>query len=127
WEKTLKAAATSAAAAKAGGQKKSAKAESPLALSDSIDRTAKMYIGGKQVRPDSGYSRPVLNPTGALVGEVGDGNRKDIRNAVEAARAASGLATTSAHNRAQVLYFLAENHDYHADEFAARIKSQTSE
>jgi len=92
-----------------------------------IDRTAKMYIGGKQARPDSGYSRPVHGPDGALVGEVGDGNRKDIRNAVEAARAALGWATTSAHNRAQILYFLAENLEYRAAEFAARIEAQTGE
>ncbi len=95
---------------------------SPLA----VDQTAKMYIGGKQARPDSGYSRPVHGPAG-LVGEVGDGNRKDIRNAVEAARAALGWATTSAHNRAQILYFLAENLEYRAAEFAARIKAQTGE
>ena len=84
-----------------------------------------MYIGGKQARPDSGYSRPVYGPGGELVGEVGDGNRKDIRNAVEAARAALGWGTTAAHNRAQILFFLAENLDYRADEFAARIKAQT--
>jgi aldehyde dehydrogenase (NAD+) len=90
----------------------------PLDDTGSIDQTAKMYIGGKQARPDSGYSRPVHGPAG-LVGEVGDGNRKDIRNAVEAARAALGWATTSAHNRAQILYFLAENLEYRAAEFAA--------
>ena len=84
-----------------------------------------MYIGGKQARPDSGYSRPVHGPDGKLVGEVGDGNRKDIRNAVEAARAALGWGTTAAHTRAQILYFLAENLDYRRDEFAARIKAQT--
>ena len=64
----------------------------------SIDHTAKMYIGGKQARPDSGYSRPVHSLRARLVGEVGDGNRKDIRNAVEAARAALGWAD---HHRAQ--------------------------
>ena len=90
-----------------------------------IDRTAKLYIGGRQARPDGGYSRPVLSPSGALIGEVGEGNRKDIRNAVEAARAALGWGTTSAHNRAQILYFLAENLDYRRDEFAARIRAQT--
>ncbi|SFV36617.1 aldehyde dehydrogenase (NAD+) [Devosia crocina] len=90
-----------------------------------LDQTAKMYIGGKQARPDSGYNRPVSGPSGALVGEVGDGNRKDIRNAVESARAALGWGTTAAHTRAQILYYLAENLDYRRSEFAARIKSQT--
>jgi aldehyde dehydrogenase (NAD+) len=119
WEKELKPFV--AAAPKAG------KSANPLDDETGIDQTAKMYIGGKQARPDSGYSRPVHGPNGALVGEVGDGNRKDIRNAVEAARAALGWATTSAHNRAQILYFLAENLEYRADEFAARIKAQTGE
>ncbi|WP_423069270.1 aldehyde dehydrogenase family protein [Devosia sp. CN2-171] len=119
WEKELKPFVAAAP--------KAAKSANPLDDIGSIDQTAKMYIGGKQARPDSGYSRPVLSPTGALVGEVGDGNRKDIRNAVEAARAALGWSTTSAHNRAQILYFLAENLEYRADEFAARIKAQTGE
>ncbi|RYE44978.1 MAG: aldehyde dehydrogenase family protein [Hyphomicrobiales bacterium] len=106
---------------------KPAKSANPLDDAGGIDQTAKMYIAGKQARPDSGYSRPVHGPSGALVGEVGDGNRKDIRNAVEAARSALGWATTSAHSRAQILYFLAENLEYRADEFAARIKAQTGE
>ncbi|WP_374619995.1 aldehyde dehydrogenase family protein, partial [Devosia sp.] len=121
WEKDLGPAPTHRVTpAKAGAQ-------NPLDDAGGIDQTAKMYIGGKQARPDSGYSRPVHSPTGTLVGEVGDGNRKDIRNAVEAARAALGWATTSAHNRAQILYFLAENLEYRAAEFAARIAAQTGE
>ncbi|WP_332700800.1 aldehyde dehydrogenase family protein [Devosia sp.] len=118
WEKTLKAAPVAKAAP--------AKADNPLD-SGHLDQTAKMYIGGKQARPDSGYSRPVHDPAGQLIGEVGDGNRKDIRNAVEAARAALGWSTTAAHTRAQILYFLAENLDYRRDEFAARILAQTGE
>jgi aldehyde dehydrogenase (NAD+) len=107
----------------------SAKAETSVNPLDAapLDQTAKMYIGGKQARPDSGYNRPVLGPGGAPIGEVGDGNRKDIRNAVEAARAASGWATTAAHSRAQILYFLAENLDYRRAEFARRLEAQTGE
>jgi aldehyde dehydrogenase (NAD+) len=100
-------------------------ADSLAPLGEGLDRTAKMYIGGKQARPDSGYSRAVIAPDGSVVGEVGDGNRKDIRNAVEAARAALGWGTTTAHNRAQILYFLAENLEYRAKEFAARIHAET--
>src|SRR5690606_31823711 len=101
-------------------------AASPNPLdSHGLDQTAKMYIGGKQARPDSGYNRPVFGPDGKLVGEVGEGNRKDIRNAVEKARSALSWGTTAAHSRAQVLYFLAENLDYRRDEFAARLKAQT--
>ena len=86
-----------------------------------IDRTAKLYIGGKQARPDGGYSRPIAAPNGKIVGEVGEGNRKDIRNAVEAARKAAGWATASEHNRAQILYYIAENLETRAAEFADRL------
>jgi aldehyde dehydrogenase (NAD+) len=87
-----------------------------------IDRTPKLYIGGKQTRPDSGYSQPVLDRSGQPIGEVGQGNRKDIRNAVEAAhKAASGWARATAHSRAQVLYYLAENLAARAEEFSRRL------
>jgi aldehyde dehydrogenase (NAD+) len=87
-----------------------------------IDRTAKLYIGGKQVRPDSGYSYPVHGPKGP-VGLAGLGNRKDIRNAVEAAHKAGGWRAQTGHNRAQVLYYLAENLSARAKEFEDRLKS----
>ena len=74
-----------------------------------VDRTVKLYIGGKQTRPDSGYSMEVRAADGRLLGEVPLGNRKDIRNAVEAARKASAWAKATAHTRAQVLYYCAEN------------------
>ncbi len=90
-----------------------------------IDRTPKLFIKGKQVRPDSGYSRDVYAPDGRTIGQVGEGNRKDIRNAVEAAHAATGWANTSAHNRAQILYYLAENLAVRQDEFVRRIVQQT--
>lgn len=90
-----------------------------------IDRTPKLFIGGKQVRPDSGYSRFVYAPSGQVLGEVGDGNRKDIRNAVEAAHAAGGWSNSTAHNRAQILYYIAENLATREQEFARRIAQQT--
>jgi len=86
-----------------------------------IDRTYKLFIGGKQVRPDQGYSRKILAPDGRALGEVAEGNRKDVRNAVEAAHAADGWARGSGHMRAQILYFIAENLATRADEFAARV------
>jgi aldehyde dehydrogenase (NAD+) len=88
-----------------------------------IDRTAKLYIGGKQARPDQGYSLPVGGPDGTVVGEVARGNRKDIRNAVEAAHKAGGWASATAHNRAQVLFYIAENLAGRRDEFTARISA----
>ena len=90
-----------------------------------IDRTPKLYIGGKQTRPDAGGSRRIESASGALVGEVAEGNRKDIRNAVEAAHAAAGWPRLSGHARAQVLYYIAENLAARAGEFAARIASMT--
>ncbi len=90
-----------------------------------IDRTAKLYIGGKQVRPDSGYSLPVFDVNGLQIAEVPDGSRKDIRNAVEAANKAINWTNTTAHNRAQVLYFIAENLETRSDEFCQRISQLT--
>jgi aldehyde dehydrogenase (NAD+) len=116
WERALKAVPV----LKAGDK-------TAEAVEGGIDQTAKMYIGGKQARPDSGYSRPVLGPGGQVVGEVGDGNRKDIRNAVEAARGALGWGTATAHSRAQILYYLGENLEYRSDEFARRLRAQTGE
>ncbi|HET6564725.1 MAG TPA: aldehyde dehydrogenase family protein [Xanthomonadales bacterium] len=86
-----------------------------------IDRTAKLYIGGKQARPDGGYSRPALDAKGHIIAEIPVGNRKDIRNAVEAARAATGWGGSTAHNRAQVMFYIAENLAARADEFSRRL------
>ena len=86
-----------------------------------IDRTVKLYIGGKQVRPDSGYSMEVRSADGHLLGEASLGNRKDIRNAVEAARKAEAWARATAHNRAQVLYYCAENLSRRRDEIIRGI------
>ena len=92
---------------------------------DPIDRTAKMYVGGKQARPDSGYSRAVYGKSGALLGHVGLASRKDVRNAVEAAQGAAGWGKTTGHLRAQILYYIAENLSARADEFADRINRMT--
>lgn len=83
--------------------------EESAANTPAIDRTVKLYVGGKQVRPDSGYSMEVRSPDGRLLGEASLGNRKDIRNSVEAARKAEAWARATAHNRAQILYYCAEN------------------
>ena len=92
-----------------------------------INRTAKLYIGGKQVRADSGYSLPVVDAAGRPIGEVGHGNRKDIRNAVEAAHQAASWARATAHNRAQVLYYLAENLAARADGFSSRLAATSGD
>lgn len=91
-----------------------------------IDRTAKLYIAGKQTRPDGGFSTPVVGANGVIIGQAPHGNRKDIRNAVEAANAASrGWSRASGHTRAQILYFMGENLSARAPEFAARLQGMT--
>jgi aldehyde dehydrogenase (NAD+) len=106
--------------------KAKAKAAAPAAGGAfAIDRTAKLYIGGKQARPDGAYSRAIHGADGSFIAEVGEGNRKDIRNAVEAAHKATGWTKATAHNRAQVLYYIAENLAARGEEFAARITAMT--
>ena len=90
-----------------------------------IDRTPKLFIGGKQLRSDSGYSRRVVAPSGRVVGEVGEGNRKDVRNAVEAAHAGAGWARLTGHQRSQILFYIAENLSAREQEFAARLCAMT--
>ncbi len=97
------------------------------ASTPAIDRTVKLYIGGKQARPDSGYSMQVRAADGRLLGEAPLGNRKDIRNAVEAARKAEPWAKATAHNRAQVLYYCAENLFQRRDEIAHRLAAVVGE
>jgi len=92
-----------------------------------IDRTVKLYIGGKQARPDSGYSFEVRGQHGELLGEAPLGNRKDIRNAVEAARKGSSWAKSTAHNRAQVLYYMAENLSLRQEEISRRLAASVGE
>ena len=66
-----------------------------------------------------------MSPSGKQVGLAGLGNRKDIRNAVEAAAKAESWGAATAHNRAQILYYIAENLSARADEFEARLRAMT--
>lgn len=95
------------------------------ASGDAIDRTAKLVIGGRQARPDGGHSYAVAGPDGAPLGLAALGSRKDVRNAVEAAVKGSAWSAASAHNRAQVLYYVAENLSARAREFADRLSAMT--
>jgi len=97
------------------------KKDHPEVANPGIDRTVKLYIGGKQVRPDSGYSIEIRGKKGELLGESPLGNRKDVRNAVEAARKAESWSKATAHNRAQVLYYIAENLSQRSEEIAGRL------
>ena len=88
---------------------------------EAIDRTLKLYIGGKQVRPDGGHSLATYNADGSQAAYVGSGNRKDIRNAISAASKASAWASLSGHGRAQVIYFIAENLAVRESEWVERL------
>ncbi len=90
-----------------------------------IDRTAKLYIGGVQARADGGASYDVFDARGRIAGQAALGNRKDIRNAVEAAAKAAAWSSFTAHQRAQVLYFIAENLAARAAELAGRVAAMT--
>ena len=86
-----------------------------------MDKTPKMYVGGKQVRPDGGYSYAIHNNKGQLITHAGLGNRKDVRNAVEAAANSKAWSQMNAYQRQQVMYFMAENLSYRKQEFADRL------
>ena len=88
---------------------------------EGIDRTLKLYIGGAQKRPDGGHSYS------AQGSQIPLGGRKDIRNAVEAARKAGGWSAMSGHNRAQILYFLAENMAARQSDLAALTSKAEAE
>jgi aldehyde dehydrogenase (NAD+) len=90
-----------------------------------IDQTAKHYIGGKQVRADNGNSSTVVNKDGSYAGRVADGSRKDVRDAVEAAAKAGGWSAATAHTRAQILFYIAENLGRRETEFQQRLTSLT--
>jgi len=91
-----------------------------------IDRTPKLFIGGKQARPDGGNSIIIKDAFNNHISEVPKGNRKDIRNAVEAAHAGMSWSGMTGHARAQVLYYIAENLAVRAKEFTDRIVQMTN-
>ena len=122
WSKDLKPAADGAALKLSALPAEAEPAENGM---PTIDRTAKLYVSGKQARPDSGYSYTVRDPKGTPVGQAGLGNRKDIRNAVEAAAKAGAWGAATAHNRAQVLYYVAENLAARSAEFEGRLATMT--
>ena len=90
---------------------------------EAVDRTLKLYIGGKQVRPDGGHSLATFNADGSKAAYVGSGNRKDIRNAISAASKASSWGSLSGHARAQIIYFIAENLSVRELEWVERLKT----
>src|SRR2546427_9201021 len=99
---------------------------SPDSRLPAIDRTYKMFIGGKQARPDAPYPRAIVAPDGRRLAEGGEGNRKDVRNAVEAARAGGGWGHTTGHTPGANLYYIAGNLPTPPDEVAAALDAVAS-
>lgn len=93
-------------------------------MSDRLDvrKTYKLVVNGAFIRSESGRSYEVVDAKGAFMANVAWGSRKDVREAVVAARAAQAKWwATSAYNRGQVLYRLAEMAESRHDEFAAHV------
>ncbi len=89
-----------------------------------VPKTYKLYIGGKFPRSESGRSFEVNAPDGSFLANASLASRKDVRDAVSAARkAAKGWAAATAYNRGQVLYRVAEMLDARRDAFAAELVS----
>ena len=87
-----------------------------------VRKTYKLYIGGAFPRTESGRSYLVHAADGSAVANACRGSRKDIRDAVRAARkAADGWADKTAMNRGQVLYRVAELMEGRRDQFVAEV------
>ncbi|MDT4911220.1 MAG: hypothetical protein QOC66_348 [Pseudonocardiales bacterium] len=89
-----------------------------------VRKTYKLYIGGAFPRSESGRSYPVSDAKGTLLAHAAQASRKDVRDAVVAARGAVGGWTgATAYNRGQVLYRVAEMLEGRAAQFAAEVTS----
>jgi acyl-CoA reductase-like NAD-dependent aldehyde dehydrogenase len=88
----------------------------------SVAKTCKLFIGGKFPRSESGRVYPVQDGKGAFLANVAHASRKDVRDAVSAARKAfPGWSGATAYNRGQVLYRVAELLEGRRDQFAAEV------
>jgi acyl-CoA reductase-like NAD-dependent aldehyde dehydrogenase len=90
-----------------------------------VAKTYKLYLGGAFVRSESGRSDPATDVGGEHVANIPRGSRKDVRDAVKAARAAfGGWSKRTAYNRGQVLYRFAEAVESRSDELARAAVAQ---
>ncbi|MGI8665969.1 MAG: aldehyde dehydrogenase family protein [Jatrophihabitans sp.] len=87
-----------------------------------VRKTYKLYIGGAFPRSESGRSYPVTDPSGRLLAHAAQASRKDLREAVSAARKAfAGWSGATAYNRGQVLYRIAEMLEGRREQFVAEL------
>jgi acyl-CoA reductase-like NAD-dependent aldehyde dehydrogenase len=90
-----------------------------------VRKTYKLYINGEFPRTESGRFYPVMGKGGELLANASRGSRKDLRNAIVAARKAqSGWAGKTAYNRGQILYRIAEVCEARAGELAEELRRQ---
>ncbi|WP_020668222.1 aldehyde dehydrogenase family protein [Amycolatopsis nigrescens] len=88
----------------------------------SVAKTYKLFIGGKFPRSESGRVYPVTDSKGKFLANAAHASRKDVRDAVVAARKAfPGWASATAYNRGQVLYRVAEMLEGRREQFAAEV------
>ena len=89
-----------------------------------VRKTYKLYIGGAFPRTESGRAYEVFGARGELLANASRGTRKDIREAVRAARKAQpGWASKTAYNRSQILYRIAELMEGRRDQFVAELRA----
>ena len=87
-----------------------------------VRKTYKLAIGGAFPRSESGRSYPVHDASWALLAQAAQASRKDVRDAVVAARKAfPGWSAATAYNRGQVIYRVAEMLDGRREQFAAEV------
>ncbi|HKX74563.1 MAG TPA: aldehyde dehydrogenase family protein [Acidimicrobiia bacterium] len=88
-----------------------------------VRKTHKLYINGEFPRSESGRTYPAEDATGEVVARMARASRKDLRDAVRAARnALVGWATKTGYNRGQILYRMAEMTEDRADGFAEQLQ-----
>lgn len=87
-----------------------------------VRKTYKLYLGGAFPRSESGRSYPVSSADGTLLAHAAQASRKDVRDAVVAARkAVAGWSGATAYNRGQVLYRVAEMLEGRRAQFADEV------
>ncbi|WP_410651817.1 aldehyde dehydrogenase family protein [Amycolatopsis sp. cmx-4-54] len=90
----------------------------------SVAKTYKLYIGGKFPRSESGRVYPVTDTKGKFLANASHASRKDVRDAVSAARKAfGGWSAATAYNRGQVLYRVAEMLEGRREQFVAEVSA----
>ncbi len=89
-----------------------------------VNKTYKLYVGGKFPRSESGRSYAVTGSQGGFLANAARASRKDLRDAVVAARKATGTwAEFTAYNRGQVLYRVAEMMEARRDDLGAEVSA----